>query len=138
MERPLRESSREDHADPILDAPDGVDHNQYLDFLSDQRHIAVDAGCIGFYGSPEQQARIKHVLISHTHADHVASLPIFVENAFEAGPTRHHPRHREVLDCIQRDIFNGRVWPDFIAMSATTGRSSRSTRSNPDPSNWRG
>ena len=66
---------------------DGVEQNQYLISYLINDTLAVDAGGLGFYGSPEQQARVKHVLISHTHADHVASLPIFVENAFEANPT---------------------------------------------------
>jgi len=97
---------------------DGVEQNQYLiSYLIDDC-VAIDAGGLGFYGSPEQQAKVKHVFISHTHADHVASLPIFVENAFEGGPdcvTIHGSD--VVLDSLQRDIFNGRVWPDFIGMS---------------------
>ena len=80
--------------------------------------IAVDAGCLGFYRSAEEQARIKHVLVSHTHMDHLASLPIFVENAYEGKSdcvTVHASAN--VLDCCQRDLFNNRIWPDFIALS---------------------
>ena len=43
----------------------------------------VDAGSLGFYQSAQEQSRVRHVLITHTHIDHVASLPIFVENAYE-------------------------------------------------------
>jgi ribonuclease BN (tRNA processing enzyme) len=98
---------------------DGVEQNQYLISYLINDTLAVDAGGLGFYGTPEEQARIKNVLISHTHADHVASIPIFVENAYEANPdcvTLHGSD--VVLDSLQRDIFNGRVWPDFIGMSA--------------------
>src|SRR6516162_3190664 len=45
--------------------------------------LAIDAGCLGFYHSAQEQARIRHLLITHTHIDHMASLPIFVENAYE-------------------------------------------------------
>ena len=45
--------------------------------------VAIDAGCLGFWGTPQEQARVRHVLLSHTHMDHLASLPIFVENAYE-------------------------------------------------------
>jgi ribonuclease BN (tRNA processing enzyme) len=103
---------------PSSVSPDGVDQNQYLISYLINDTVAIDAGCIGFYGTPVQQAMIKNVLISHTHADHVASLPIFVENAFEASPdpvTVHGSS--VVLDSLQRDIFNGRIWPDFIGMS---------------------
>jgi ribonuclease BN (tRNA processing enzyme) len=101
---------------------DGVEQNQYLISYVINGTLAVDAGGLGFYGSPEQQSKIKHVLISHTHADHVASLPIFVENAFEGGPDCVTVHGSDVvLESLQRDIFNGRVWPDFIGMSATVG-----------------
>lgn len=81
--------------------------------------IAVDAGSIGFYRSAIDQMAIQHVLISHTHMDHVASLPIFLENVYndsEDCVTVYGSRY--VLDCLQKDFFNGRIWPDFIAMSA--------------------
>lgn len=80
--------------------------------------IAVDAGCLGFCGEPDDQLRIKHILISHSHMDHVASLPIFVENVYSGSAdcvTVYG--HEAVLDSLQRDIFNTRVWPDFVAMS---------------------
>ena len=96
----------------------GVDQNQYLiSYLIDDI-LAVDAGCLGFYGTPEEQAKVKDVLISHTHADHLASLPIFVENAYEARSdcvTVHG--NAEVLDSLRRDVFNGRTWPDFLELS---------------------
>jgi len=100
----------------------GVDQNQYAVAYLINDTLAVDAGSLGFYGSPQDQARIKDVLISHTHADHVASLPIFIENVFEGGadPVTIHGSP-DVLECVQLDLFNGRVWPDFIAMSATIG-----------------
>ena len=44
--------------------------------------LAIDAGVLGFYGEAKDQARVRDVLITHTHADHIASLPIFVENAY--------------------------------------------------------
>ena len=62
-------------------------------------------------------------MISHTHADHVASLPIFVENSFEGRTRSPVTIHGSavVLDSLQRDIFNGRIWPDFIGMSVKQG-----------------
>ena len=100
----------------------GLDQHQYTTTYLINDTLAVDAGSIGFYRSPVEQAEIQDVLISHTHADHVASLPIFIENAFDGRPnpvTIHGSR--VVLDSLQNDIFNGRIWPDFIGMSATTG-----------------
>jgi ribonuclease BN (tRNA processing enzyme) len=96
----------------------GLGHHQYLSSCVVNDTVALDAGCLGFCGTPHGQARIRHVLLSHTHIDHLASLPIFLENAYEGKPdcvTVHGSA--AVLDCLQRDLFNGRVWPDFIALS---------------------
>ncbi len=107
---------------PSAMSSDGVDQNQYSITYLINDTLAVDAGSLGFYGTPQEQAKIKDVLISHTHSDHVASLAIFVENAFEGGPnpvTIHGSSH--VLESLQLDIFNGRIWPDFIGMSTNQG-----------------
>jgi ribonuclease BN (tRNA processing enzyme) len=96
----------------------GPEPCQYLSSALVNDAIAIDAGCVGFYLTPQQQARIRHAFVSHTHMDHLASLPIFVENAYEAKPdcvTIHGSA--DVIDCVQKDIFNDRVWPDFIALS---------------------
>jgi ribonuclease BN (tRNA processing enzyme) len=80
--------------------------------------VAIDAGCLGLNGTAQEQARLKHVLISHTHVDHLGSLPIFVENAYEARTDCVTVYGNEsVLKCLHTDIFNDRVWPDFIALS---------------------
>jgi len=80
--------------------------------------LAVDAGGLGLWGTPADQARIRHVLISHSHIDHIASLPVFLENAYE-GRSESVVVHASdaVLDSLRQDIFNGRVWPDFLALS---------------------
>jgi ribonuclease BN (tRNA processing enzyme) len=103
---------------PSSVTPPGQDQEQYLISYLINDSVAVDAGCLGFYLTPVAQAKVQHVLISHTHADHIASLPIFVENAYEAGDacvTVHGSR--AVLDCLRTDVFNGRVWPDFLGMA---------------------
>ncbi len=96
----------------------GLEQDQYAIAYLINEGVAVDAGSLGFYGTPRDQAKIKDVFLSHTHADHLASLPIFVENAYEGGadPVTIHGS-RSVLDCLRSDVFNGRIWPDFIGMT---------------------
>jgi ribonuclease BN (tRNA processing enzyme) len=80
--------------------------------------VAIDAGGVGLLGAVSDQARIEHIFLTHSHIDHIASLPIFLENVFQSGDhcvTLH--AGADTLDCLRRDIFNDRVWPDFIAMS---------------------
>jgi ribonuclease BN (tRNA processing enzyme) len=104
---------------PASIASDGGElPGQYLISYLINDVVAVDAGPLGIYGPPRDQARVKHVLLSHGHVDHTATLPIFVENAYEAKAESVVVHASEaVLDGLRRDTFNGRVWPDFVAMS---------------------
>ena len=64
----------------------GGNQHQYLTSYLINDVLAVDAGSLGLWQTAAEQARIKHVLISHTHIDHIGSLPIFVENITRATP----------------------------------------------------
>jgi cAMP phosphodiesterase len=76
--------------------------------------VAVDAGCLGFYGTARDQSRIRHVFISHSHIDHIASLPILVENVYTGeGPGVTILGSEPVLECLRSDFFNDRVWPNL-------------------------
>jgi cAMP phosphodiesterase len=80
--------------------------------------VALDAGCIGFVSPLAAQKRIAHIFLSHTHIDHVASLPVFLDNVYEPGcscPTVYGSR--TVLDCLQEHFFNDCVWPDLVRVS---------------------
>ena len=80
--------------------------------------VAVNAGCIGFYRTPREQRRIKHLFLSHTHMDHLASLPTFLVNTYTGdGDCVTVYGSEFVLDCLRRDVFNDRLWPDFLRLS---------------------
>jgi cAMP phosphodiesterase len=80
--------------------------------------VAIDAGSLGLLADLGRQARVRHVFVTHEHLDHIATLPIFLENVYEPGPDCVEVlASAGVLDWIHRDLFNGRVWPDFIALS---------------------
>src|SRR5262249_34923618 len=85
----------------------------FTTFLIDGR-VALDAGSLGIGLSLAEQKRVRHVVVSHTHADHVASLPIFVAEVypFLASPIVLHATPT-VIAGLRRHVFNGRVWPDF-------------------------
>jgi ribonuclease BN (tRNA processing enzyme) len=76
--------------------------------------VAVDAGAITRTLSIEEQRAIRHVLITHTHMDHTASLPFLIENIFgnndEAVSFYSTAR---VLATVRRHLFNNDTWPDF-------------------------
>jgi ribonuclease BN (tRNA processing enzyme) len=80
--------------------------------------VALDAGSLGLYRGPAEQGRVRHVLLSHSHLDHLALLPIFLDTVYQGGPDCVTVYGSDpVLDSLRRDIFNDRVWPDFIRLS---------------------
>ncbi len=85
--------------------------------------VAVDAGCLGLLADLDRQRRVRHVFVTHEHIDHIATLPIFLENVYDPGPDCVELLGRaDVLEFLHRDVFNGRVWPDFFALSTGTDR----------------
>jgi ribonuclease BN (tRNA processing enzyme) len=92
--------------------------DQFLTTYLINDSLAIDAGSLGLFGTANEQAAVKYILLSHSHIDHLASLPIFVENAYEAhGPCVTVYGSDAVLECLRRDIFNDRTWPDFLKLS---------------------
>jgi ribonuclease BN (tRNA processing enzyme) len=82
-------------------------------FLVDSE-VAVDAGAITRALAIGDQRAIRHVLISHTHMDHTATLPFLIENIFGANsePVSIYCTSR-VLGAVRRHLFNNDTWPDF-------------------------
>ena len=80
--------------------------------------LAVDAGQLGQFGTCAEQAAIRDVLLTHSHLDHIAGLPAFLDNVYglaELPPTIH--ASKPTLDALRTDLFNDRIWPDFIGMA---------------------
>ncbi len=94
---------------------------QYLSSSVINDTLAIDAGCIGLCQSPAEQARIRQILLTHSHIDHIASLPIFLENVFD-GRSDCVTVHGcpKTLECLRRDVFNNSLWPDFLTLSEGT------------------
>jgi len=96
---------------PVSDA-------QFLVTFLVNDEVAIDGGSIGLLADLRRQQRVRHVFVTHEHLDHVASLPIFLENVYEPGPESVELlASATVLDFLHRDVFNGRVWPDFFQLS---------------------
>lgn len=83
-------------------------------FLIDDT-VLLDAGTAASALSLEAQRRIRHILVSHVHLEHVQALAYLSENLFV--PEGREPVSLitlpEVVADLRRDFFNGRLWPDF-------------------------
>lgn len=109
-----------------------VSDSQFLVSFVINGTVAIDAGSLGLLADLDRQQRVRHVFLTHEHLDHVATLPIFLENVYEPGRECVEVlAASDVLDFVHRDIFNGRVWPDFFALSAGDDRFVRGTPLEP-------
>src|SRR5262245_15994318 len=81
-------------------------------------NVAIDGGSIGMCGTLAEMARIKHVFITHSHLDHIASLPPFLDAVYDgSGDCVVIHGNAHVLDCLKKDVFNNRLYPDFLHIS---------------------
>lgn len=83
--------------------------------------LAVDAGSLGLWPDLAAQARVRDVVLTHAHMDHVASLPIFLENTYGTEPPATVHGLADTLDAVRRDVFNERVFPDLLGREPEVG-----------------
>lgn len=89
----------------------------FTSFVVDD-HVAIDAGCIDRAGDLETLGRIKHIFLTHSHLDHVAALPPFLDAVYDgSGSCVTIYGHRHTLECLKRDVFNNTLFPDFLHIS---------------------
>ncbi len=76
--------------------------------------VALDAGALTQSLTLDEQSRVRSILVTHSHLDHVASLPFLVENVFgrTEGPIE-IVGPRDVTTLLQGHLFNDAIWPDF-------------------------
>lgn len=105
-------------------------------FLIDER-ITIDAGAVCRSLSLDDQIRIDHMLISHSHMDHVKDLALLADQVIGK---RKDPVHLhcgpETAETLRTSYFNNYLWPDFTkipspenpVMNIVVHKSSRSFR----------
>ena len=76
--------------------------------------VAVDAGSIAIALTAEQRDLVRDIIVTHPHMDHIASLPIFIDDLYPTlkQPMRVHATP-EVIHLLERDVFNWNVYPRF-------------------------
>jgi Cft2 family RNA processing exonuclease len=78
-------------------------------FLVDGR-LSVDAGAVATALTLEEQSRVRDVLLTHSHLDHVRDLPLLLINSDRDGePLRVHAM-QVTLDAIRAHLFNKSIW----------------------------
>ena len=94
--------------------------NRTTSFLVDD-DILIDAGTGVGDLTLDELARIDHILVSHSHLDHVLSIGLLADSvARRRGAARRPPIEVMALpatiDALRRHVFNGVIWPDFTRL----------------------
>lgn len=85
--------------------------------------LALDAGALTGSLSLEELCRVDHILVGHSHFDHVKDLPLMADLVIgrREKPVTIHAS-RECTKALRDNMFNNALWPDFTRIP---------TRANP-------
>ena len=101
-------------SDLLLKGPTGSTICRSVGFLVNDE-LMVDAGTLACSLTLEEQQRVKHILLSHLHLDHIKGLPPLVDNLI--GLIDHQvvvASLSSVIDGLQKHVFNDMVFPNFF------------------------
>ena len=76
--------------------------------------VLVDAGTGVGDLSLQEMRSIDHVLLTHSHLDHIVALPLMVDAvaAHRNSPIKIHAL-QATIDALKQHVFNDVIWPDF-------------------------
>lgn len=79
--------------------------------------LALDAGCLAQALPIEAQARVRSIILSHSHIDHTSSLPFFIDNVYGSleGPIDIYAS-APTIEAVRQHLFNNATWPDFTRL----------------------
>ena len=84
--------------------------------------LAIDAGSLAFAVSDEQRKSIRDIVITHAHLDHIAGLPLFVDDLFSTleAPLKIYGSEK-TIEALERHIFNWEIYPRFSELKNEHG-----------------
>lgn len=100
-----------------LDGAQATPEQRLTCYVIDDR-VAVDAGSLALSLTNPQRQTVRDIIVTHPHMDHIATLPIFIDDLFGEliEPIRIYAT-QEVIDALEKDIFNWTVYPRFSELS---------------------
>lgn len=102
----------------VLGCSGGISQGLHTSSYMIDDDILLDAGTGVGDLTLEEMRKIKHVFITHSHMDHVLSVPLLVDTLFsdlQDRPLLVHAR-TETIKILKEHIFNWQLWPDFTEL----------------------
>lgn len=102
----------------VLGCSGGIGNGAHTTALLVDDDILIDAGT-GVAGmSLDSMATIDHVFLTHSHLDHVVSIPFLLDSVGARRAPKPLTVHAQeaTLDVLRAHLFNNALWPDFTAI----------------------
>ena len=99
-----------------------VSPRQHLSCFVVDDAVAIDAGSLAMATSAVQRKQIRDVVLTHAHLDHIAGLPLFIDDLFASleKPVCVHAVP-DVIETLERDVFNWSIYPRFSELENKNG-----------------
>lgn len=98
----------------ILGCSGGIGRGLRTTSMLLDQDVLIDAGTGVGDLSIEELSRIDHVFVTHSHLDHVTSIPFLIDTV---GWMRDKPitvhAIEPTLEILRQHLFNWKLWPDF-------------------------
>lgn len=94
--------------------------NRTTSFLLDD-DVLIDAGTGVGDLTLDELARVDHILVSHSHLDHVLAIGLLADSVARRRMAARRPPidvHAlpPTIDALRTHVFNGVIWPDFTRL----------------------
>ncbi|MDQ3634654.1 MAG: MBL fold metallo-hydrolase [Acidobacteriota bacterium] len=95
---------------------------QHLSCFIIDDFVAIDAGSLGMAANSIQKKQIRDVILTHAHIDHIAGLPLFIDDLFATikKPLNIHASEK-VIEILEKNIFNWEIYPKFSELENDNG-----------------
>jgi len=98
----------------ILGCSGGVGSGLRTTTLKLDQQVLIDAGTgLGDLSLTEME-QIRHIFLTHSHMDHITSIPLLIDSIFDRidEPIIIHGLEA-TIQALKTHIFNNVIWPDF-------------------------
>lgn len=102
----------------VLGCSGGIGTNLRTTSLLIDEDILIDCGTGAGDLSMEELTKIRHIFLTHSHLDHIATLPFLVDTLFDQLQQQPVVLHCQVetFNALKAHIFNWAIWPDFFEL----------------------